>query len=88
MVERMCITCGQPIPAERLEALPDATRCARCQGAAEVPRDASDTGEACPRCAAKGIQSRLVWRRARDPQISGEFLGCERYPHCQYIARN
>jgi DnaK suppressor protein len=26
----VCVSCGQPIPAERLEARPDATRCVRC----------------------------------------------------------
>jgi hypothetical protein len=88
MTGRVCLSCGRPIPAERLEALPGATRCAGCQAAAEGPRDPSDSGEDCPRCAAKGRRSRLVWRRARDPEISGEFLGCERYPHCQYVARD
>jgi hypothetical protein len=38
----------------------------------------------CPRCAERGIRSLLVWWRARDPSILGEFLGCSRYPYCQY----
>jgi hypothetical protein len=42
------------------------------------------SGVPCPRCAAKGIQSLLLWRRSRDPSITGEFLGCSRYPYCQY----
>jgi hypothetical protein len=45
------------------------------------------SGVPCPRCARKGIRSLLVWRHARDPSISGEFLGCSRYPHCQYKER-
>ena len=28
-----CEECGRPIGAERMEALPDATRCVRCQAA-------------------------------------------------------
>jgi ribonuclease HI len=88
LAEGMCADCGRPIPAERRETVPGATRCVRCQTTADVPRDPSDSDEECPRCAARGFRSRLVWRRARDPQISGEFLGCQRYPHCQYIARS
>jgi hypothetical protein len=45
------------------------------------------SGVLCPRCAAKSIRSLLVWRHARDPSIPGEFLGCSRYPHCQYKER-
>ena len=29
----LCEDCGQPISAERLHALPNATRCVRCQAA-------------------------------------------------------
>lgn len=29
-VERKCAMCGKPIPAARLEALPDATMCVEC----------------------------------------------------------
>lgn len=84
----VCVRCRAPIPAERLQAVPDATRCVRCQAASErQPSDPSLSGEFCPRCAAKGLRSELVWRRARDVEIRGEFLGCSRYPHCQYIAR-
>jgi RNA polymerase-binding protein DksA len=31
----ICETCGTPIPVERLEAIPYATRCAACQNRAE-----------------------------------------------------
>jgi len=30
-----CATCGEPIPAERLQALPFAVRCVACQGRVE-----------------------------------------------------
>jgi DnaK suppressor protein len=31
-----CVDCGTQIPAERLEALPSAVRCVRCQAAWEL----------------------------------------------------
>jgi DnaK suppressor protein len=33
--EGVCEDCGGPIGAERMEALPDSTRCVRCQSARE-----------------------------------------------------
>lgn len=33
-----CVSCGATIPAERLEARPEAERCVRCQAAAEAQR--------------------------------------------------
>jgi hypothetical protein len=84
----ICVWCRVAIPAERLQAVPDASMCVRCQAASEgQPSDPSLSGDFCPRCAARGLRSQLVWRRARDVEIRGEFLGCSRYPHCQYIAR-
>ena len=32
---RYCIDCGEPIPLERLKAMPGATRCVSCQTAFE-----------------------------------------------------
>jgi len=49
-----------------------------------APPSRGYSGELCPRCAAKGIRSLLVWRHARDPSIPGEFLGCSRFPDCRY----
>lgn len=70
-----CVACGIPIPVARRQLVPDATLCVRCQSAAETrPSDPSASGEFCPRCARKGIRSPLVWRHARDTEISGEFL--------------
>jgi uncharacterized protein YifE (UPF0438 family) len=66
-------------PAPPVESSP------RAESAAQPPPEYS--GVPCPRCAAKGISSLLVWRRARDPSIPGEFLACSRYPHCQYKER-
>src|SRR5690606_873898 len=34
----LCEICRVPIPVERLEAVPDAKRCAKCQGLAETDR--------------------------------------------------
>lgn len=45
------------------------------------------SGVPCPRCARRGIRSLLVWRRHRDPNVPGEFLGCSRFPHCRYTER-
>lgn len=86
---RECAICGKAIAAERLEAVPDATLCVECQGADEkgAPIPESYSGESCPRCAKLGMDAALVWRRARDPSIPGEFLGCSRYPACQYVER-
>ncbi len=86
---RPCAACGRPIPPERLEALPEATQCVRCQQSAETaPTDWRTSEVVCPRCAARGVQSRMVWRTARDPSISGFFLGCSRFPACRYVDRS
>jgi len=49
-----------------------------------TPPSPGYSGEFCPRCARKGIRSPLLWRHARDPSLPGEFLGCSRFPACQY----
>lgn len=63
---------------------PARARVADVQPKIPKARSPGYSGVKCPRCTAKGFDSMLVWRHARDPSISGEFLGCERYPHCQY----
>jgi predicted RNA-binding Zn-ribbon protein involved in translation (DUF1610 family) len=45
--QRVCEACGKPIPVERLELFPQATRCAACQ---DRPAPASDETDYCPRC--------------------------------------
>ena len=87
---RPCVGCGRPIPPERQEALPDATRCVACERRSEeAPPDWRVSEVECPRCAAHGFNSRMVWRMARDPTMfSGYFLGCSRFPECRYIDRS
>lgn len=79
---RACVGCGQPIAPERLEMIPDATRCVSCQQRSETTQTEPHVSEVeCPRCAAQGVRSRMVWRTARDPtQFAGYFLGCSRIP--------
>jgi hypothetical protein len=84
---RPCASCGRPILPERLEVLPAATQCVACQQRAETAATDWRVSEVeCPRCAAQGRKSRLVWRTARDPsKFAGYFLGCSRFPDCRYI---
>ena len=49
---KLCEGCRKPIPPERLEALPDTTRCVACQDGAESGTDTGDEPEFCPRCGA------------------------------------
>jgi len=46
--QRACEICGAPIPAERLEVLPLAVRCAACE--AKSQHGGEDEREFCPRC--------------------------------------
>ena len=86
---RPCAGCGRPIPPERLEVIPDATQCVPCQQRTEsAPTDWRVSELVCPRCAVRGVHSRMVWRTARDPTIPGYFLGCNRYPECRYVDRS
>jgi hypothetical protein len=48
----LCEVCRSPIPLERLEAVPDAKRCARCQEQAESGTNAVAEPEFCPQCGA------------------------------------
>jgi hypothetical protein len=83
-----CQHCSQRIDPGRLEVFPDAKYCVTCQEIAEKNGDVIVVAPpTCPRCERKGIHSQLVYRHARDPEIKGCFLGCSRYPHCQYIER-
>jgi hypothetical protein len=49
---KLCEICRQPIPLERLEALPGAKRCVRCQGKAESASGRGEEPEFCPNCGA------------------------------------
>jgi hypothetical protein len=48
----LCEICLEPIPPERLEALPGAKRCARCQQKAETGELRESEPEYCPQCGA------------------------------------
>jgi ribonuclease HI len=86
MTDLRCSNCRAPIPRERLEAIPDATLCVACQRETEAkPVGFRLSDVTCPRCAGKGIRSRLVWRTPRDPTLPPYFLGCTRFPECRYI---
>jgi Zn finger protein HypA/HybF involved in hydrogenase expression len=45
----LCEVCRQPIPLERVEALPSARRCVACQGRSEAGI-AVEEPEYCPKC--------------------------------------
>jgi hypothetical protein len=47
---RACEICRAPIPAERLEFLPDARLCAACQAKDERGETSDNEREFCPRC--------------------------------------
>jgi hypothetical protein len=87
---RQCFCCGRLIPPERLEAIPETTRCVTCQGSEEAATADWHRSEIeCPRCATRGVNSRLVWRTARDPaNFAGYFLGCSLFPECRYVDRS
>ena len=48
----LCEVCRQPIPPERLEAIPNARRCAACQSKAETGGLVEEEPEFCPQCGA------------------------------------
>jgi hypothetical protein len=73
------------IRMERMEMIPGATLCVACQSAKELEPARVHLGDTeCPRCAQKGIKSRLVWRTRRDQSTAAGFLGCSRFPACRY----
>jgi hypothetical protein len=48
--EVLCEICRTPIAPERLEAVPDTKRCAKCQGRSESGRLGDVDPEFCPHC--------------------------------------
>jgi Zn finger protein HypA/HybF involved in hydrogenase expression len=46
----LCEVCREPIPPERLHAIPGAKRCAACQGKTEAGRLDADEPDYCPHC--------------------------------------
>jgi uncharacterized protein YifE (UPF0438 family) len=80
-----CERCGNSISRERLEVFPNARKCIRCQNLEDSSEFTTDSVDLfCPRCADKGLRSKLVYRQARDPEIRGHFLGCSNFPDCRY----
>jgi len=79
---RTCEQCGRPIPRERLDAEPQATRCVACQTEAErrPPVRVLDRvlGQ-CPRCG-----GRLKWKVRRRVEPADYFIGCDNWPRCWY----
>ena len=86
---RLCEKCGVLIDPERLEAIPDTQLCVSCKRRDEAkPSSVRVTDVDCPRCAHSGIKAQMVWRTARDPERTGYFLGCSRFPDCRYIDKS
>ena len=73
---RACKACTQPIPAERLEALPDALLCAACQRGEET--GATGAEDYCPRCGKP-----MTLRLSRAGGISRYALVCGDWPQCR-----
>jgi hypothetical protein len=74
---RLCESCSKPIPKERLQALPGATRCAACQRDEEVGR-ASGEAEYCPRCGAL-----MELRLSRSGGLTRYAMACTANPPCR-----
>lgn len=74
---RLCECCGKPIPRERLEALPQTTRCAACQSAGEQGRPPPRI-ERCPRCGSP-LEVRAVESAGRTRYV----MACSAYPPCR-----
>ena len=72
-----CAGCGQPISAERLEAVPGVTRCATCQQSHESGED-NATPEFCPRCGA--LMELQLSRRAG---LARYVMRCTGNPPCR-----
>ncbi len=75
--EVTCARCSRPIPKERLEALPGATRCAACQ---RVEESGGEPGsrEYCPKCG-----SPMVLRLARSSGTARYVMVCTGNPPCR-----
>ena len=73
----VCEVCRQPIPPERVEAVPDATRCAACQTEAEAGREPEEP-DYCPRCG-----SLMVLRVGNAGGVTRYKLFCTGSPPCR-----
>jgi hypothetical protein len=73
----VCEMCRQPIPAERLEFNPNATRCAQCQDAADRGHSFVEP-EYCPKCG-----SLLELRVSRGGGVTRYKMWCTGNPSCR-----
>ena len=80
VLAKTCVKCGNPIPVERLEAVPNAERCVSCQQKAETGVEQKIEATKCKKCG-----SVMVWRMTKNKRPAKYFLGCSNYPKCTYI---
>ncbi len=73
---RRCQSCGQLIPAERLEVFPDAELCVQCQGRVD-DRVPQVTDEFCDGCGWP-----MVLRASRGRGITRQVIACSN-PQCR-----
>jgi ssDNA-binding Zn-finger/Zn-ribbon topoisomerase 1 len=76
VARRLCELCGKSISEDRIEALPNTTKCIECQSASERREDPVDDDlGSCPRCGRP-----LVWRLGALPGSTTKyFIGCSGY---------
>ncbi len=76
----LCRRCQQPIPQERLEAVPEAQLCLACQTGSE--EKTSDFQQFCPRC-----QRPLQWKVANEPAQTKYLLVCPDWKTCHKLPK-
>ena len=74
----LCEVCRDPIPPERLEALPNTRRCTACQGKAESGSLDIDEPDYCPKCGAL-----VELRVSRGAGITRYKRFCTNSPPCR-----
>jgi hypothetical protein len=74
----VCEICREPIPPERLEALPGVKRCARCQQKSETGELCESGPDFCPQCGAL-----VEIRRSRGTGITRYKRVCTGNPPCR-----
>ncbi|HUT87944.1 MAG TPA: TraR/DksA C4-type zinc finger protein [Thermoguttaceae bacterium] len=79
--DKTCSACGQAIPRDRAEALPDATLCAACQRREEQGRSTAEI-EYCPKCGAP-----MKLRPSRSGGVTRYVMACTGDPPCR-LGRN
>lgn len=75
--QKACESCGKLISRQRLEAVPGATLCVRCQRDEELGRAKRDV-EYCPRCGAP-----MQLRPTRSSGVTRYVLKCTADPPCR-----